>query len=47
MQYTLITQAGRIMQFYFEATANCYQGCYGGVVFTSQILIEQSVAIVA
>ena len=38
MQYTLITNSGKIMQFYIKSTAELYQKLKGGVVFTQQIL---------
>ena len=43
MQYTLITAQGKIMQFYILAAAQTYQALRGGVVFTQQILEEQTV----
>jgi hypothetical protein len=43
MQYTLITAQGKIMQFYILAVAQTYQAVNGGVVFTQQILEEQTV----
>ena len=38
MGYTLITKQGKVMQFYVESVANTYQGIYGGVVFSQQVL---------
>lgn len=38
MQYTLITNSGKIMQFYILAVAEMYQQGLGGVVITPQIL---------
>lgn len=43
MNYTLITSAGKVMQFYILATAECYQQFLGGVVVTPQILCQSSV----
>jgi hypothetical protein len=43
MQYTLITAQGKIMQFYILAVAQTYQALNGGVVFSQQILVEQTV----
>jgi hypothetical protein len=43
MQYTLITAQGKIMQFYILSVAETYQAVNGGVVFTQQILEEQTV----
>ena len=40
MQYTLIMQNGKIMQFYIQATAELYQNLYGGVIVTNDVLIE-------
>jgi hypothetical protein len=42
MQYTLITAQGKIMQFYILAVAETYQALQGGVVFSQQILVEQT-----
>ena len=47
MQYTLITAQGKIMQFYILAVAQTYQALRGGVVFTQQILEEQTAQTVA
>lgn len=38
MQFTLFTKQGRILQFYVKAVADLYQGLYGGVVITQQVL---------
>jgi hypothetical protein len=38
MKYTLITKLGRVYTFHTQALANIYQGAYGGVVLTQQIL---------
>lgn len=38
MQYTLITNSGKVMQFYVKATAELYQTLNGGVVITQQVL---------
>lgn len=42
MQYTLITKTGKIMQFYVKAVAEMYQAINGGVVFTQQVLQEET-----
>jgi hypothetical protein len=42
MKYTLITKQGKIMQFYVESVAHLYQTLNGGVVFTQQILVDNS-----
>lgn len=39
MQYTLITAAGKVMQFFILDVANLYQTLYGGVVVTQQIFL--------
>ena len=41
MQYTLITGKGKVYTFFIQAVAELYQQCYGGVVFTQQILQNQ------
>ena len=41
MQYTLITNQGKIMQFYVKAVAELYQSLNGGVVITQQILVDE------
>jgi hypothetical protein len=38
MNYTLITDAGKVMQFYILEVAELYQSIHGGVVFTQQVL---------
>ena len=38
MQYTLITKAGKVMQFFILDVANLYQTLYGGVVIPQQML---------
>jgi hypothetical protein len=38
MQYTLITQTGRVMQFFILATAETFQLAYGGVIVTNKVL---------
>ncbi len=45
MQYTLITNQGRIYTFYLEATAQCYQRAYGGVVFSQQIFNQETIGV--
>jgi len=46
MQYTLITQDGKIMQFFVKGVAELYQQINGGVVITQQILIDTKLPIV-
>lgn len=41
MAYTLITKTGKIYQFYTAGLAKTYQGAYGGVVITEQILVDK------
>ena len=36
MKYTLITKAGKVMQFYVEDTARLYQFLNGGVLMSDQ-----------
>ena len=38
MPYTLITENGKVMQFFIQSVAELYQTIYGGVVVTQQIL---------
>jgi len=38
MQYTLITDSGKVYTFFLKAVADTYQQAYGGVVFTQQVL---------
>jgi hypothetical protein len=45
MRYTLLTKNGSVMQFYVEELANTYQKIYGGVVFTQQVLVDNSATI--
>jgi hypothetical protein len=42
MQYTLITAQGKIMQFYVLAVAEMYQAINGGVVFSQQVLAQET-----
>lgn len=42
MNYTLITPTGKIYTFYGETLARTYQQAYGGVVFSQQILVDNS-----
>ena len=42
MQYTLITKQGKLMQFYVKSVAELYQTINGGVVFTQQILVDET-----
>jgi len=41
MQYTLVTNSGKVYTFFLQAVAETYQQAYGGVVFTQQILVDQ------
>ena len=45
MPYTLVTKTGKIMQFYVESVALLYQQLNGGVVFTQQILVDETVEV--
>lgn len=38
MQYTLVTETGKIYTFYLKVLAETYQQAYGGVVFSQQVL---------
>jgi len=38
MKYTLITSNGKVLTFFIRAVAEQFQGAYGGVVFTQQVL---------
>lgn len=38
MQYTLITDKGKVYTFFIRAAAEQFQLAYGGVVFSQQIL---------
>ena len=40
MTYTLITAAGKIMQFYIQDVAFMYANLYGGTVITEEILVD-------
>ena len=40
MKYTVITNQGKIKQYYIESVAQMYRQLNGGVVFTQQILEE-------
>lgn len=44
MQYTLVTSAGQVFQFYIKECADCYKQAYGGVVFTEQVLTQTEIA---
>lgn len=46
MQYTLITNAGRVYTFYVKAVAETYQQAYGGTVFTGDILVDTTAEVV-
>jgi len=41
MQYTLMTNSGKVYTFFLQSVAETYQKAYGGVVFTQQILVDQ------
>ena len=43
MQYTLITQNGKIFTFYILALAETYQSAYGGVIITDQVFDQTEV----
>jgi hypothetical protein len=40
MKYTVITNQGKIKQFYIQSVAEMYRNLNGGVVFTQQILVD-------
>ena len=42
MQYTLLTNSGKVYTFFLQSVAETYQKAYGGVVFTQQILVDQN-----
>lgn len=42
MKYTLITKSGNLFTFYVKAVADLYQQCYGGTLFTNNILVAQN-----
>jgi hypothetical protein len=42
MQYTLITETGRVYTFYLEAVALTYQKAYGGKIVTKDILVDKT-----
>lgn len=44
MNYTLVTPNGKVYTFYTTAAAEIYQRAYGGVVFTQQILMQDTTA---
>lgn len=44
MKYTLITSNGKVLTFFLKVVAEQFQGAYGGVVFTSQVLETQETA---
>lgn len=44
MNYTLVTPSGKVYTFYTPATAEIYRLAYGGVVFTQQILMQDTTA---
>jgi hypothetical protein len=43
MQYTLVTNTGKIYTFFLKSVAETYQLAYSGVVFTQQILVDETV----
>lgn len=40
MNYTLITNKGKVYTFYVKALAEQFQQAYGGVVVTQQVLVD-------
>jgi hypothetical protein len=42
MQYSLITNTGRVYTFYLRAVAETYQQAYGGVIVTKDILVDNT-----
>ncbi len=38
MKYTLITQKGKVMQFFVKDVAILYQTLFGGVIVTKNVL---------
>jgi hypothetical protein len=42
MKFTLITKTGKVYTFYIEQLAKTYQQAYGGVVFSQQVLVDNS-----
>lgn len=49
MNYLLITPTGRIITFYIEAVALCYQQAYGGTLTTTTVggaeILDQTVCL--
>jgi hypothetical protein len=41
MQFTLITNTGRLYTFYLRAVAETYQQAYGGVIVTKEVLVDK------
>jgi hypothetical protein len=41
MQFTLITNTGKLYTFYLRAVAETYQQAYGGVIVTKDILVDK------
>ena len=42
MSYTVITKTGKIKQFYIKEVAEMYRTNMGGVVFSQQILAQNT-----
>ncbi|CAB4129813.1 hypothetical protein UFOVP116_126 [uncultured Caudovirales phage] len=42
MQYTLITDSGKVYTFFIEAVAKTYQQAFGGVIVDASILVEKT-----
>jgi hypothetical protein len=40
MNYTLITESGRVYTFFVLALAETYQQAYGGTLITGDILVD-------
>jgi hypothetical protein len=41
MQFTLITNTGKLYTFYLRAVAETYQQAYGGVIVTKEVLVDK------
>jgi hypothetical protein len=46
MQYTLITEKGKLMQFFIFEVATLYQTIYGGVVITQSVLETETAELI-
>lgn len=40
MKFTLITGNGKVLTFFIRAVAETYQQAYGGVIVTSEVLVD-------